>query len=75
MRNGLLYVLCAVLFYAVTAHAQTASIAGTIKDASNAGVPAATVTAKTNGTASSARRPPTTLEPIRYPISRLEATM
>ena len=52
MRNGLLYVLCAVLFYAVTAQAQTASIAGTIKDVTNAGVPAATVTAKNNATAS-----------------------
>ena len=52
MRNGLLYVLCAVLFYAVTAQAQTASIAGTIKDVTSAGVPAATVTAKNNATAS-----------------------
>jgi carboxypeptidase family protein len=52
MQKGLLCVLSAVLFSAATAQAQTASIAGTIKDVSSAGVPAATVTAKNNATAS-----------------------
>ncbi len=52
MRNGLLYVFSAFLFSATMAQAQTANITGTIKDASSAGVPAATVTAKNNATAS-----------------------
>ncbi|MGP0076449.1 MAG: carboxypeptidase regulatory-like domain-containing protein [Bryobacteraceae bacterium] len=50
--RGFLSCLAAVFFTGVLAYAQTGSIAGTILDPSNAGVPEATVTATNQATAS-----------------------
>ncbi|MBV9772251.1 MAG: TonB-dependent receptor, partial [Bryobacterales bacterium] len=51
MRAIILPVIAAVFLAGTTAYAQTANIAGTILDASGAGVPDATVTAKNQATA------------------------
>jgi hypothetical protein len=52
MRRATLYFLLALVWVGPTAYAQTGAIAGTIIDATNAGVPGATVTAKNQATGS-----------------------
>jgi hypothetical protein len=52
MQRVILYLVAAVFLAGATAYAQTATMAGTIIDASGAGVPGATVTAKNQATAS-----------------------
>jgi len=52
MRRAILFLLFVFVLGGATAYAQTASIAGTIIDATNAGVPGATITAKNVATGS-----------------------
>src|SRR5579859_4062022 len=69
MRKVTLCLVSIMLLAGATAYAQTASIAGTILDASGAGVPGATVTAKEQATASV--RTATTSDSGTYSIPNL----
>ena len=74
MQRAIVCLISGLLLTGASVYAQTANIAGTIVDASDAGVPGATVTAKNAATAGVRTAITTIPEPIRYPISRSETT-